>query len=136
MNRESIFTGIIGLLLGIVLTGSIAVFAVNNDNHGMMSMMQMKDMHHTNDEMGMDAMTDELRDKTGSEFDEAFISMMIVHHEGAVDMARLAEKNALHEEIKTLSRDIISAQESEIEMMKTWQEAWGYDESNEHGSLH
>ena len=74
----------------------------------------------------MNQMTESLKDKQGDEFDKAFIAEMIVHHQGAVDMAQLAESNAKHEEIKKMSREIISAQEAEIEVMKRWQSEWGY----------
>jgi hypothetical protein len=58
---------------------------------------------------------------------------MTVHHEGAVEMAKLSANNAKHEEIKNLSQAIISAQEKEIAEMKQWQADWGYDSnSGEH----
>lgn len=75
----------------------------------------------------MSSMTESLRDKTGGEYDKEFIAQMIVHHEGAVEMARLSRDRANHEEIKKLSDTIIAAQESEISMMKQWQAQWGYD---------
>ncbi len=72
----------------------------------------------------MASMNDELRGKTGDEFDKAFISEMIVHHEGAVEMAELARTNAKHQEIKDLADAIISAQNKEIEDMRAWQKSW------------
>lgn len=131
MKKESTLYLVIGLLAGALLMGLTAVLAVNNDNHGMMNMMGMKSMH--DEEMGMGEMSDELRTKTGDSFDEAFLSMMIEHHEGAVDMAELALDNAKHEEIKRLANDIIAAQEGEINMMKAWQEDWGYETAGGHG---
>lgn len=72
-----------------------------------------------------------LQGKTEDEFDKAFLTEMIMHHEGAVDMAEAALKNAKHQEIKTLSNAIISAQNTEISDMKTWYKAWyGVDLSN------
>jgi uncharacterized protein (DUF305 family) len=65
-----------------------------------------------------------LMGKTGDAFDQAFITEMIVHHEGAVDMARLALTNAKHQEIKDLATAIIKAQTSEIDQMKEWQKKW------------
>ncbi len=65
---------------------------------------------------------------SGDAFDEAFIRMMIPHHEGAIDMAEAALESAEHEELKQLSRDIIAAQQREIDMMEGWLDAWGYDE--------
>lgn len=62
----------------------------------------------------------------GDEFDEAFIRMMIPHHEGAIDMAERALESAGHDEMKQLARDIIEAQQREIDMMKGWEREWGY----------
>ena len=78
----------------------------------------------------MQMSVDNLENKTGDDFDKAFIDEMIVHHQGAIDMARLAAQNAQHVEIKQLSTDIITAQEKEIEQMKQWQRAWGYSSSD------
>ena len=64
--------------------------------------------------------------RTGDNFDRQFLAGMIVHHQGAVDMAQLAKKNAKHQEIKDMSEDIISAQNREIATMKQWQKDWGY----------
>jgi uncharacterized protein (DUF305 family) len=75
-------------------------------------------------------------DKSGDKFDEEFISQMIVHHEGAVEMAKLAEKQAKHDEIKQLSKDIISAQEKEINDMKQWQASWGYTNTSANHNSH
>lgn len=72
----------------------------------------------------MDDMTASLSGKTGDEFDKAFLEEMIVHHEGAVDMANMALASAGHEEIKAMSRDIIDAQTKEIATMKEWLNTW------------
>lgn len=78
--------------------------------------------------MSMDNMMTELEGKTGDAFDQAFIEMMIPHHQGAIDMARIVQKNAKHVEIKGMADDIISAQQGEIDMMKQWQKDWGYNQ--------
>lgn len=83
----------------------------------------------------MDQMADVLRDKSGDDFDKAFISNMIVHHEGAVAMAKMAESQAKHDEIKALSKDIIAAQEKEITQMKQWQTDWSYPPSIDHSQM-
>lgn len=74
----------------------------------------------------MSGMMAALEGKTGDEFDEAFLNQMIVHHQGAVEMAKLAGKNAGHQEVKDLSKDIIVAQEKEIGQMQMWQADWGF----------
>lgn len=140
VSRESILFGIIGLLLGIVLTLLFARTVVNNNMTDMMRMMGMhpktetvearlenrQDMHDMGMGSSMDDMMQSLKGKTGDEFDKAFISSMIVHHQGAIDMAKEAQKSAKHDEIKNLANDIITAQTREIEMMRNWQKFWGF----------
>jgi uncharacterized protein (DUF305 family) len=58
----------------------------------------------------------------GNGTDAAFITDMTAHHQGAIDMAKLAQKKAQHSEIKQLADDIVSAQEGEIATMKTIRE--------------
>ena len=77
-------------------------------------------------EVPMSEMTASLGDKKGDAYDSMLISHMIEHHQAAVDMARLSEANAKHDEIKTLSREIVTAQEKEIQQMRQWQQQWGY----------
>lgn len=140
MKKESILLGVIGLLIGFLAAGALGVYAVNNDHHGMMRMMGMN-TNHTHDtqntsapndhrSMSMYEMSEDLKNKTGDDFDKAFVDMMIAHHEGAIDMALLAEQRAKHDEIKKLSKAIIEAQTNEITDMKQWREDWGYP-SNE-----
>lgn len=56
--------------------------------------------------------------ENGRYSDERFIDTMVAHHRGAVQMARVALKNAEHQEIKNLARNIVVAQEREIEELK------------------
>ena len=72
----------------------------------------------------MSSMNAELVGKSGDAFDQSFLEQMIVHHQGAVEMAELAIKNAKHQEIIDLAHAIISAQNKEIGDMKSWQSAW------------
>ena len=55
---------------------------------------------------------------SGNKTDAAFIADMSAHHEGAIDMAELAQAKADHAQIRTLADDIISAQKGEIATMK------------------
>lgn len=72
----------------------------------------------------MTGMTAELEGKTGDEFDKAFIQGMIVHHEGAVEMAQQALQHAKHTEIKEMAQNIIDAQTREITTMRDWLQSW------------
>jgi uncharacterized protein (DUF305 family) len=47
-----------------------------------------------------------------------FLAMMIPHHEGAVEMARLLLLNGRDPLVRTLAEQIIAAQQSEIQAMK------------------
>jgi uncharacterized protein (DUF305 family) len=76
--------------------------------------------------MTMNEMTATLEGKTGDALDEAFLSAMIAHHQGAINIAELVKTNAKHQEIKDMADDIISAQSKEIEQMKAWQTEWKY----------
>lgn len=75
----------------------------------------------------MSGMENELKGKTGDEFDKAFIEQMIMHHQGALDMAAPGEKNAEHQEVKDLTKAIVTTQTKEIKQMKQWQKDWGYE---------
>jgi len=75
--------------------------------------------------MGMSMM---LRGRTGDDFDQAFIQLMIPHHQDAINMATMALEDAKHEEMKRLARDIIAAQQREIDQMRQWYSQWGYNE--------
>jgi uncharacterized protein (DUF305 family) len=72
----------------------------------------------------MAGMMSGLSGKTGDDFDKAFLEEMIVHHEGAVDMAEALLKNTKRPELQKLGNDIITAQTGEIRMMKEWLESW------------
>lgn len=130
-KKEKIVYGLVGLLLGSVVTGFVF-----GDNSGDREYRRRRDEPRiertervsSNDHslMSMKDMNKELENLSGDEFDKAFIEMMIAHHQGAVDMANMIPSRAKHEEIKTLGQAIIAAQEKEIADMKQWQKDWGY----------
>jgi uncharacterized protein (DUF305 family) len=57
-------------------------------------------------------------------FDRAFIDAMIPHHQSAIEMAQVALEESENPKIKDLARNIVSAQQSEIEQMLQWRQAW------------
>lgn len=75
----------------------------------------MKGMDHSKMDGGSGGMVM----KNGRYSDERFIDAMVPHHEGAVDMAEVALKNAEHEQVKRLAEDIVSTQETEIRELKS-----------------
>lgn len=58
------------------------------------------------------------------QLDPSFMTWMIVHHQGAIEMARLAEERAAHQEVKDLAAGIIASQSAEIETMQGWLADW------------
>ncbi len=56
--------------------------------------------------------------------DVQFAQMMIVHHQGALDMARLAADRAARPEVRELAADIEAAQQPEIDTMTGWLAEW------------
>lgn len=142
MKRESILFGIIGLLAGLLIAGIAAVLAVNNDNHSVMGMMGMQTNHShaevatSHGEMSMSEMASQLENKSGDEFDKAFIEMMINHHQGAIDMAVLIPSRTKHTELTQLGEAIVNAQTKEISEMMQWQKDWGYSEDEMMKMMH
>lgn len=59
----------------------------------------------------------ELTEAEGDAFDAMFLDMMIVHHEGAIDMAQDQLDDGSNAEATELARAVMDAQESEIEQM-------------------
>lgn len=74
----------------------------------------------------MGQMTEALKSLNGDAFDKVFLSSMIEHHQSAINMAYPGQANAKHTEVKTLAKDIVETQSSEIAQMKQWQKDWGY----------
>ena len=59
-----------------------------------------------------------------SNFDLRFMDAMLAHHEGALTMAQDALAKSKRPEVKQLAQDIITSQQSEIDQMKQWRQAW------------
>lgn len=66
--------------------------------------------------------------------DVTFSQLMIVHHQGAIEMADLAADRAQSQQVKDLAASIKAAQAPEIELMTSWLTAWGAPLSAESSS--
>jgi uncharacterized protein (DUF305 family) len=55
--------------------------------------------------------------------DKDFVMMMLAHHQGAIDMAKVELKYGRDQTLRTLAEAIIEAQEKEIKEMKEWEAA-------------
>ena len=105
MNKETIISGVVGLILGILIA---PIFTPLMPWGGWM--MSRDSMMSNNQMMG--------------QIDSHFIEQMIPHHEDAIIMANLALTRSEHQEIKSLSNDIIRTQSEEIDQMKLWYKSW------------
>jgi len=84
-----------------------------------MAGMDHDQMGHSSMGMGSGVMARQIVMENGKYSDRHFIDAMVPHHQGAIEMAQVALKNAEHEEIKQLSWNIISSQQAEIEELKS-----------------
>ncbi len=118
----------VGIFLSIISFGIGGKVHMKVKDGKMLGTHSMHEMNDSGDGMGMSmaGMTESLKGKTGDAFDKEFLEQMIIHHEGAVEMARMAQSSAKHAEIKRLAGDIITAQQNEIDEMQAWMEEWGY----------
>lgn len=120
MTISSVTTVLVALVLG-ALIGIGGMSILREDSQGAyVNQVNHESMMHAE----MEGMMQGLSGKTGDAFDQAFLQEMIVHHEGALQMAEAALQNAKHQEIKDLASSIIAAQQSEIAQMRTWLMSW------------
>lgn len=132
MSMEKNKTIHIVVLIAVLLVGVYIGYGLSaNKEEGYIGMHRMENgemMEGTGSAKNMQdtmiSMSASLQGKSGDEFDKAFLSQMIMHHEGAVIMANAALINAKHTEIKELAKNIIAAQTSEITQMKGWLTSW------------
>jgi uncharacterized protein (DUF305 family) len=52
------------------------------------------------------------------DIDRDFVAMMVPHHQGAIDMARVLLRDGKNEQLKRLAQEIIVTQQQEIAAMK------------------
>ena len=78
----------------------------------------MEGMNMGGGKTGSSGMAREMVEEDGRYSDRAFIDAMVPHHQGAVEMAEVALKNAEHEEIRQLAENIIRTQQTEIGQLK------------------
>ena len=110
MKNQPLLYGIIGLLAGSLLTVLFVTNTVNTNNYGMMQMMGIR--------QGING------SPMVNNLDQHFIEQMIPHHEGVIEMAKLAQERSKRPEILTLAKAIIQSQSKEITQMQTWYQNW------------
>ena len=85
-------------------------FAQQHSHAGQDMMAGMEKMNH---DMANVPMT--------GDTDHDFVAMMVPHHQGAIDMARVELRDGKDPALRKLATEIVAAQEKEITMMKRWQ---------------
>jgi uncharacterized protein (DUF305 family) len=73
----------------------------------------------------MKTMMTDMNVKPTGKPDKDFARMMIPHHQGAIDMAKVELQYGADPELRQLATDIVAAQEKEIAQMKAWLEKNG-----------
>ncbi|NEE13231.1 DUF305 domain-containing protein [Streptomyces sp. SID7499] len=75
-----------------------------------------------------------LEQLTGKAFDVQFLTLMVEHHEGAVEMAETEQGKGRHAPAKAMAADIVTAQNAEIgEMNKLLGKSEGKTDSKSNG---
>jgi uncharacterized protein (DUF305 family) len=104
------------LTLGIIGTLGTAALTVP-----VIAQMNMGDMN-----MGVmgDSSSKALAILSGKSYDIAWMSQMIEHHRGAVEMSKNCVKTCVDKDVKAAAQKIINAQDKEIKQMTTWLKSW------------
>ena len=64
------------------------------------------------------------------EADHDFVTMMIPHHQGAIDMAQALLLYGKDSQVRRLAQEIITDQQSEIQLMQLWLKEHGVNSQN------
>lgn len=115
-TKSVVLVGFLGVLIGGLLVWAV-VPRMGGMSGGMFG-------GHMGMDMSMNDMMHGMEGKIGDAFDQAFLRAMIVHHEGAVEMAEEVKRVSKRPELLKLADDIIVAQTKEIGMMKQWLNEW------------
>ncbi len=71
-----------------------------------------------------DASMQTLQKTTGKTFDVYWMSQMIEHHNGAVEMAKSILENGKKDFVQKAAKSIVSAQSTEIKTLNNWLKNW------------
>ena len=77
-------------------------------------------------EQAMSVMMKSMSATYSGDADVDFVNGMIPHHQGAIDMAKVAQQFAKDPSLLKLAGDILGAQEGEITFMKDWLKKHGH----------
>ena len=118
------FTGVILILIALVLNTfgprlfPTAFWGQTNPN-GMIGPGMMNGSM-----MGLGIMGQSTVNDTNQPFDQRFLDQMIMHHQGAVMSAQMMIADSARPELRDLAQRIITAQQREIDQMRTSRDTW------------
>jgi uncharacterized protein (DUF305 family) len=121
MNPSASIHLLAAALLGCALSANPALAqqapAQDHGGHGMSALGNpvIDDFRKANEKMHMD-----MNVGLTGDADADFARSMIPHHQGAIDMARIALKHGKDPEIRKIAEGVVKAQESEIAELKEW----------------
>ena len=101
----------LSLALAIAASAALAQSAMPMSPAGMANEAAMAKMMDSM-KMGM---------KMTGDADKDFVMMMLPHHQGAIDMAKVELEYGKDPMLKKMAGEIIAAQQKEIDAMKAWQ---------------
>lgn len=110
MTKNPLLYGVVGAFIGGALVWIAASNPANNNLTGITRMMGIR--------QGVN------ESSIANGLDKHFIEQMIPHHEGAIEMAKLAQERSKRPEILNLAGSIIKSQSQEITQMQTWYKSW------------
>lgn len=125
--NNTIITALVALLVGGGAGYGIAQYMVpetltHSDVSDSAPTVAVSGEHSMNSSMA--SMTKDLQVKSGEARDIAFLESMIVHHQGAIEMAQVVAQSTKRPELKQMAENIISAQTTEIATMQEWLRGW------------
>ena len=101
----------------IISTQNAEIAALQREDEGLDAAgIEVGSLDMPHDMMGMDGDMKSL--ESADPFDPEFLKMMIPHHEGAVEMAKVELEKGKDPELRKIAQAIIDAQEREIRAMR------------------
>ena len=124
MQLSTLNNSFLSLTLIAVLTACSTTNSQNKASNPTTTTTNTSDKQPMNHNMVMDL------GLADANYDLRFIDAMIPHHQGAVEMANVAQEKSKRPEIKKLASEIIKAQDKEITQLKQWRTVWYPGESS------